>query len=330
MKSGSAPAFRWSLLAPQHWPVWLGVGLLSLGLLLPRRLRDAIAGRVGDLQYRFNAKRRGIVELNLDYCFSGRSESERRAIARAHFRAYSRAMADLPALWWDLRRSVPRRLCRVEGAEHILSARRQGRPVILVNPHTAAVDFGGIALTPQVDLSSMAKAQKSPVLDWLTTRTRVAYGVRLFDRDGGLRPVVRELKHGTAFYYMPDEDLGARNSVFAPFFGQQKATLSTVARLAALTGAVTIPVYAHYVPERHHYRVVVREPLADFPSGDAVADATAINRAMEECIALCPEAYLWNYRLFRTRPDGTRMPYPRHGPIKRAWRRKRRHRNKAG
>ncbi|MDX1610608.1 MAG: lysophospholipid acyltransferase family protein [Halofilum sp. (in: g-proteobacteria)] len=299
------------LLAPRYWPTWIGLGLYSLLALVPRRLRDPVAAATGDLRYRLNARRRGIVELNLELCFPERSEAERRALAREHFRAYARAMADLPVLWWDLRRRVPRTRCRVQGLEHVLAAVRDGRPVILVNPHTAAVDFGGIALTPHVRLSSMAKVLRSPVLDWLTRRTRVAYGVHLFPRDGGLRPVVRALQRGTVFYYMPDEDFGARNSVFAPFFGQDKATLTTVARLASMSGAVTIPVYAYYAPESRRYEIVVREPLRDFPAGDAVADATTVNRAMEACIRLRPEAYLWNFRLFRNRPDGSKMEYPR-------------------
>lgn len=305
------PPFRWALLAPRHWPTWVGLGLFSLLALVPRRLRDPLAAATGNLRYRLNARRRGIVELNLQHCFPERSESERRALAREHFRAYARAMADIPILWWDLGRRVPRTRCHVEGIEHVLTAVQQGRPVILVNPHTAAVDFGGIALTPYVRLSSMAKVLKSPVLDWLTARTRAAYGVHLFPRDGGLRPVVRALQRGTVFYYMPDEDFGVRNSVFAPFFNQTKATLTTVARLASLSGAVTIPVYAYYAPESRRYEIVVREPLNAFPSGNAVTDATTINRAMEESIALRPEAYLWNFRLFRNRPDGSKLEYPR-------------------
>jgi len=309
--SGDAPALPRGLLHPRHWPTWLGVGLLSLAAGLPRRLRDALAATAGELRYRTNRRRRETVELNLRFCFPDWTDARRRRLARAHFRAYARSAADQPVLWWDRRRRVPASLCDIEGLEHVLDARRAGRSVLLFTPHTGAVDFGGIALTPHVALSTMANRLRDPVLDWLVQRTRVAgYGVRVFERDGGLRPVVRALRAGTVLYYMPDEDLGARDSVFAPFFGHPKATLTTLGRLAAIADCAVVPVYPYYDARRHRYRVAIQPPLPDFPSGDAERDARTMNEALERCIRIAPEQYMWNYRLFRSRSDGTRNRYP--------------------
>jgi lauroyl-KDO2-lipid IV(A) myristoyltransferase len=323
------PALPRRLLHPRFWPQWAAVAAAGALQWLPRRWRDGLGGVIGDVQYRANAKRRGTVELNLALCFADWREADRQALARAHFRAYARAMLDQAALWLDRGGRVPRRLCRVHGRERILAERRAGRSVILIEPHTTAVDFGGIALTPDVALSTMGNELTSPLLDWLVQRTRARYGVIVFRREDGLRPVVRALKRGTVFYYMPDEDFGRANSVFAPFFGRSKATLTTVGRLARASGAAVVPIYAYYRPEAGRYEVVVGEALSGFPSGDAEADAARVNAAMEAGIRQRPEAYLWNYRLFRTRPDGSRMRYPKHGRRKRR-RRKRQRRRERG
>jgi lauroyl-KDO2-lipid IV(A) myristoyltransferase len=261
------------LLHPRHWPAWLALGLLSLGLLLPRRWRDGLAHALGRWQYRHQHTRRKKVELNLAWCFPESDAAERQALARDHFCAWTRAMADQPLAWWD--------------------ARGYGR-----------------ALTPYAAMSTMANRLDDPVLQWVVNRARARHGP-VWLREGGIRPVVRGLRRGTVFYYMPDEDQGPRDSVFAPFFGQPKATLTSLARLAQLAGAVVLPMMACYDLDRRRYRVELRAPLADFPSGDAVTDATTMNRALEASIRRCPAQYLWNQRLFRTRPDGSRLAYPR-------------------
>lgn len=329
MKAPVEPVFRSSLLAPRHWPSWIGIALIASAGLLPRVLRDPIAGRVGELQYRHNPKRRGIVALNLARCYPQLDERERQARARAHFRAYAQVMADQARLWLDLRRRVPGRDCRVEGFEHIERERGRGRSVILLAPHCVAVELGGIALTPRVALSTMANRLQDPVLHWLVNHVRRRYGVRVWFREDGLRPAVRALRQGTVFYYMPDEDQGERDAVFAPFFGEPKATLNTLGRLARLSGAAVIPMMAWYDEDRHCYRVQLQPPLEGFPAGDAATDAARMNAALEQSIALCPAQYLWNYRIFRTRPDGSKMPYPGHRGLRRRLRRWRRRREKA-
>lgn len=305
---------RRGLWRPRYWPQWALVGGLGLLYWVPRRWRDGLGAAIGEWQYRRNAKRRGTVELNLRLCFPDWSESERTTLARAHFRAYARAMLDQPVFWWDRAGRLPREVCRVHGIERIEAEREQGRSVILVEPHSAAVDVGGSGLTPRLGLSIMSNDMGSPVLDLVVNRARARYGVNVFWRSQGLRPVLRALRRGTVFYYLPDEDFGdTSSSVFAPFFDQQKATLTTVGRLAQRTGAAVIPVYAYYRPEEGLYEMLVGEVLREFPSGDAVADATRVNAAMEHHIRQRPEAYLWGYRLFRHRPDGSLMRYPKHG-----------------
>lgn len=298
------------LLWPRHWPSWLGLGLLSLGLLLPRSWRDGIAARFGDRQYGRHAKARETVELNLACCFPDWSDNERRQVAREHFRAYARAIADQPLAWWDRSGRRAPRHCHVTGLEHLQAARADGAAVILLSPHLTAVEFGGLALTPHADMSTMANRLDNPVLQWAVHLARARHG-NVFLREDGLRPVVRALRAGTVFYYMPDEDLGPRDSVFAPFFGMEKATLTSLGRLARLARAKVVPVMACYNLAHRRYEVELRPALVDFPSGDDHADACAMNAALEESIRRCPAQYLWNQRLFLSRPDGSRMAYPR-------------------
>lgn len=112
--------------------------------------------------------------------------------------------------------------------------------------------------------------------------------------------------------------------MFVPFFGRPKATLATLGRLAQALDAAVVPMYTWYDTAARRYRVHLGTPLADFPSGEAEADARAMNAALEELIALCPAQYVWGFRLFRTQPDGTRLQYPKRSPWRRHLRRRKR------
>jgi KDO2-lipid IV(A) lauroyltransferase len=61
--------------------------------------------------------------------------------------------------------------------------------------------------------------------------------------------------------------------------------------------------------ERGHYRVSVIPAGEDLYSEDADLALAALNRGVEQCIAIDPAQYLWSYRRFRTRPEGERPVY---------------------
>ena len=48
-------------------------------------------------------------------------------------------------------------------------------------------------------------------------------------------------------------------------------------------------------------------------SEDDVTAATALNQGVEQCVAICPDQYVWPYKRFRKRPDGVPGPYS--GPL---------------
>ena len=92
--------------------------------------------------------------------------------------------------------------------------------------------------------------------------------------------------------------------MFGPYFSNPAATCGALGRLARLGDARVVPCATRLLPRGRGYEIIFAPPLENFPSGDETRDAAAMNRAIEELIALMPEQYLWSHRRFKTRPPG--------------------------
>jgi KDO2-lipid IV(A) lauroyltransferase len=159
-------------------------------------------------------------------------------------------------------------------------------------------------------MSSIYSRQKNAAFDEILMRGRMRFGQStLFARQEGIRPMIKSLRSGEPFYYLPDMDLGARDSVFAPFFGVPAATITALSRIARLAGAVVVPCVTRQLPAGRGYVVRLYPAWDNFPSGDLHADARQMNAFIEERVREMPEQYYWLHKRFKTRPPGEKSLY---------------------
>jgi KDO2-lipid IV(A) lauroyltransferase len=137
----------------------------------------------------------------------------------------------------------------------------------------------------------------------------VMWLVPLFARAETARPLMRAVRDGMGFFNLPDMDFGERDAHFVPFFGVPAATLLAPSRMARTLGMVVQPVLVRLLPGGEGYRVRYLPPLENFPTDDPVADATRMNRCIEDWVRECPEQYFWVHRRFKTRPPGSPSVY---------------------
>jgi KDO2-lipid IV(A) lauroyltransferase len=285
----------------------LGLAIVWLLHFLPLALLARLGGALGVLLYWLVIPRRRVVLTNLRLCFPELTEAARRQLARRHFRAFGRNVLEHGVLWWGTKEAVLR-LVKVEGLEHWRDIR--GRPVLLLAPHFIGLDMGGIRLAADYRLNSVYSRQKNAAFDEILKHGRTRFGkTTLFARQEGIRPMVKSLKSGDPFYYLPDMDLGARDSVFAPFFGVPAATITGLSRIAQLAGAAVVPCVTRQLPGADGYVVRLYPAWDGFPSGDFEADARHMNAFIEARVREMPEQYYWLHKRFKTRPAGEADPY---------------------
>lgn len=300
--------FEWSFLHPRFWGLWFFLALLRSLVVLPLPVLHSMGRVIGRLFYRVNDKRRGIAGINIALCFPELSEEKQQQLVIAHFEAYGASIFDLAISWWASSRRL-HRLTSVHGMEKYQQLIDQGQNVVLLTGHLITVDLCGQYISPYNPGVTMMKPLKNPVLNWMMYRGRRRKGNIVVNRDQGMRPMIRFLRKGYTGYFMPDEDFGSRASVFAPFFGVQSWTVTSLSMMARLGNAKVLPVFMHSLPGGKGYELYIDDALENFPSGDDVTDATIMNQALENGIRRMPEMYAWTFKLFKTRPPGEEAPY---------------------
>ncbi len=283
------------------------LGLLVLRMIakLPLGVVRKLGELFGDLAWLVSARRRNVTLVNLAMCFPQWSEARRREVARAHFRCFGASFLERFIVWYEPGERL-RELVELRGAEHYVAHR--GKPVILLAPHFVGLDAGGLRFQVDHGGASMYARQKSRVLTDAMTRGRTRFhGAQALLRNDGLRPALRVLRSGVPFYFLPDMDLGRRDAIFVPFFGVPAATVTSVARLAQVTGAVVLPFVTRMVAGGYVARI--EAPLEDFPGDDVEQATRRMNAFIERCVLEMPEQYLWSHRRFKTRPEGEPDPY---------------------
>lgn len=280
------------------------VALLWLIHWLPLGIQAPIGRGLGHLLYWLIPGRRKVVAINLGLCFPELSATERTRLAKEHFAMAGRSLIERGIAWFAPEERI-RRLVRIGREDMLRGLIEGGQPVILLAPHFVGLDLGGTRMAIAFDSVSIYARQRDPVIDRWLYHGRSRFGNQvLLRRDESIRASIKAMRECRPFYYLPDMDHGADESVFVPFFGVQAATLAALPRFARLGGAVVVPCVTRMLPGGQGYEVELGDPWQDFPGASVEEDARRMNAFLEDCIRSMPAQYYWVHRRFKTRPPG--------------------------
>ena len=303
------PRFRAYFLHPRFWLLWLGLGLLWLVTLLPYSVLLRLGRGLGALMYRLASSRRQIVELNLQLCFPQLSASERQRLVHENFASTGMTFFEMAiSWWWPVERL--RRLGTVEGVEHLQQAEADGQGVILMALHFTTLEVGAALLGQRHTIDGMYREHRNALFDFVQRQGRERHNLdSLAVEREDVRGMIKLLRKGRAIWYAPDQDYGAKQSIFVPLFGIEAATVTATTHFARLGKARVIPFTQRRLEDGSGYRLVLHPPLEGFPGESEAADALRINQWVEQAVTECPEQYLWAHRRFKSRPAGAPKLY---------------------
>ena len=269
--------------------------------LMPDPLVRAAGTLLGRAVYTFDRARRRIAQRNLASAFPGRTERERKAIARAAFGHFGRLLVELMKF---STLSDTMMLARVEfdGKDRARLAYAQGRGVLFFTGHFGFWELHGIAHARRIQpIGVLARALDNQRLNGLLESIRQKTGNTVIYRQGTIRRVMRMLHAGQGVALLIDQHISSRDAIYVDFFERPAATTSALAALALRTGAPVVPVFALPVgPGR--YRMIYEHPVEP-PRGeteDAVREFTQrCTDVLEMYVRRHPDLWLWMHRRWR-------------------------------
>jgi Kdo2-lipid IVA lauroyltransferase/acyltransferase len=253
-------------------------------------------------------QRRHVALRNVQLCLPKLTALQQENLVREHFAWLGRSLLERSLLWHAPADRL-RSLIHVEGDVHL--AERSDRPVMWLVPHFMALEVAATAvqLFQTRRGGTIYQSQSNPVFDAAMRRGRERFGQSvLFSRHDGAKTLIRTIRQEKlGFFNLPDMDFGLKDAAFVPFFGVPAATLLAPSRMAKMLNMVVQPIVAEMTSEG--WRVRFEEPWTEWPTDDAVADATRMNAWVASEILANPAQYLWVHRRFKTRPEGEASVY---------------------
>jgi lauroyl/myristoyl acyltransferase len=78
--------------------------------------------------------------------------------------------------------------------------------------------MAGVRISAGRNVVIMYRQSRNFLLEYLFYR-RSQFSAEMIERLVDLKTLIRYIREGRPFYYLPDQDMGERASVFVPFFG---------------------------------------------------------------------------------------------------------------
>ena len=276
---------------------------------LPFPVQIRIGQAIGYLSYLFARERREVCRINLELCFPELTPAERKTLLLKTFLSNGIGVMEVVMSWCRDPESFRNRVT-ISGLENLRKAKAEGRGVLLLCAHFTTLEFAGALLSLYETMDVTYRKHSNPLFEAVMSNGRKRLYPNVIEREN-VRDTFRSLKQGHIVWYAPDQDYGARHSVFVPFFGVEAATITATTRFARANDSEVI-FFSHYrLEDNSGYHLEFSEPVHNYPSGDDRADAARINTIIEQAIRKHPEQYLWLHKRFKTQAAGkAARPYP--------------------
>ena len=288
---------------------YAGVGFLKILSLLPYKLLVSIGYGLGFIAARLPGDRNRVVKTNLQLCFPDLNENKINDLSKKHWRLLGRSLVEKSIIWLGSEKQLSR-MIEVKSAVDLTTR----KPRILVNMHFTGIEGSIIlsALAKRMNwprTSGFFQRMKNPFFNQKIIAWRNRFGGNSIDRQGNAKTIIREIRNGDFIIIAPDIDLGLKDSEFVPFFGIQTNTITTISRLAAITGADVCMMVTSLKEDESGYLCEISKPLENFPGVDPKTDTARLNQYFEKEIRLRPAEYYWVHKRFKNRPHDEANPY---------------------
>ncbi|WP_280530198.1 lysophospholipid acyltransferase family protein [Methylophaga nitratireducenticrescens] len=133
---------------------------MRLSVYLPHSSRSFIAAFIGKSLTLFAAKKCFVAKRNIAMCFPELSKSEQKILLKKTLYSIGMMPFETALSWWAPDKSLAK-IVDYDGLEHLQSAVKKGRGVILLTGHFTSMELGGRLMMLQHPMHVMFNNMKT-------------------------------------------------------------------------------------------------------------------------------------------------------------------------
>ncbi len=280
------------------------VSVRALVRVTPWPLVHATGRLLGLLFYALDARHRRVSLDNLAHAFPARTPTERRRIARQVFAHFGRLLFDL-LKFSTLRPDQMLDLVEFDGDDRVRAAQASKCGYLLFTGHFGFWELHGLVHALRLGpIGVLARPLDNPRLNALLERVRQSTGNVVIYRRGAIRRVMRQLQANQGVAILIDQHSHTSDAVLVDFFDRPAATTTSLAVLAARTGAPVVPTFTIPLPDGR-YRLIYEHPVEP-PRDESPEEIRGFTQrctdVLEMYVRRYPELWLWMHRRWRDLP----------------------------
>ncbi len=244
-----------------------------------------------------------IARINLSLCYPHLSDDEIKQICEKRMSHLAQAVLETPKVWRKGNPWVSKKVMAVKGLDLFEQAIANDRGTILVIPHQGNWEVLGLWAGEKKAMTSLYDPPRMIELEtWIKTSREQSGATLVPTNVRGVAALIKALKRGEITGILPDQQPPPESGEFVPLLGVEVRTMTLIHKLLQRSGSQALMCTALRVPGGWELHFVA--PAQDIYSTDEVTSLLALNKGVEDIIALAPEQYQWEYKRFRERPKG--------------------------
>jgi KDO2-lipid IV(A) lauroyltransferase len=279
------------------------LNLLKIISLLPLGLARFFGDIMGVMMRVFPTAAYKTTQQNLGHCFPDNSLKANKALATARMKHLGQAFFETPGLWRRPPGWLQSKIVAVEGESYLREAIANDRGTILLIPHQGNWEVIGLWVAKQAAMTSLYQPPKNRRLgNWIKT-SREQTGANLVPTNvRGVAALLKALNLGETVAILPDQQPPKVSGDFAPLFGKSALTMTLAYNLLNRSNSQAL--FCTALREKGGWRLHFVPADQAIYSEDQAISLKAMNQGVESIAAQAMDQYQWEYKRYRTQPEG--------------------------
>jgi KDO2-lipid IV(A) lauroyltransferase len=268
------------------------------------RLLGLLSYPIGQLYWHLAGNKRRSTQKNLAACYPDMPAGQRDRLGRNSTRCYIMNALEAGVCWYWPERDILSLFDEPSGMGHLENVRASGQGVVLLIPHFGNWELMNHGLNQLIDVVALYKPGRMADVNATLVKKRRRFGAEMVPASrSGLKLILERLGSSKMVQILPDQEPSAGEGCYVPLFGVAALTGVLASRLIQRTACKALFAVCRRTGRGRH-QIQFLPVDEEIYSDDLEISVAALNRGVEDCIAIDPTQYLWAYKRFRTRPPG--------------------------